>query len=190
VCTGRTRLDSTPATELGTIPSSYATVGPLFHVPRNPPLAKHAAPDSRGPVRSLRPVPCGQRKGTIMSIDRERQLEVLCRQLNESIMRAALCVKEIATIVQAEGDGGARLNATSNGRQPTGRVVGFGWSMAGSSKRIRRRQKRYGRLLYHQNRYGSRFEPVDLAYGRYVGPETDTPRREPSRSSPSGTWTT
>lgn len=52
-----------------------------------------------------------------MSIDRERQLEVLCRQLNESIMRAALCVNKIATIVQAMGDGGARLNATSNGRQ-------------------------------------------------------------------------
>lgn len=51
-----------------------------------------------------------------MAIDREHQLEALCRQLNESIMSAALCVKEITTVVQAIGANGAPVNATSNGR--------------------------------------------------------------------------
>jgi hypothetical protein len=51
-----------------------------------------------------------------MSTDRERQLEALCRQLNENLMGAALCVKEIITVVQALRESQLPTGATPNGR--------------------------------------------------------------------------
>lgn len=51
-----------------------------------------------------------------MAIDRERQLEALCRQLNENLMSAALCVKEIIDVVQTMRDGPSPTNVTPNGQ--------------------------------------------------------------------------
>lgn len=53
-----------------------------------------------------------------MTTDPASRLDVLCRQLTESIMGAALCAKEIATIVRDMRDGGA---PHVNGQQCGGR---------------------------------------------------------------------
>lgn len=55
-----------------------------------------------------------------MSIDQARRLETLCRQLNEIIMSAALCTKEVATIVRNMHDGDA---PGANGQHGGGRSV-------------------------------------------------------------------
>lgn len=52
-----------------------------------------------------------------MGNDRERQLEAMCRQLSESLMSAALCAKEIITIVQTMRDEAPPGSAGPNGRQ-------------------------------------------------------------------------
>lgn len=60
-----------------------------------------------------------------MTTDPASRLDVLCRQLTESIMGAALCAKEIATIVRDMHDGGApRVNGQqSGGRSSPGRPL-------------------------------------------------------------------
>lgn len=52
-----------------------------------------------------------------MTTDPDRSLDVLCRQLTESIMGAVLCAQEIATIVRETRYGDGRPCVTENGHQ-------------------------------------------------------------------------
>lgn len=52
-----------------------------------------------------------------MTTEPDRRLDVLCRQLTENIMGAALCAQEIATIVRETHYGDGRACVSENGRQ-------------------------------------------------------------------------
>lgn len=52
-----------------------------------------------------------------MTTESDRRLDVLCRQLTENIMGAALCAQEIAAILRDRQSGNGRSNATENGHQ-------------------------------------------------------------------------
>ncbi len=56
-----------------------------------------------------------------MITDPDHRLDVLCRQLTENLMGAALCAKEIATIVREMRDGGAPSAGSTNGQHRGGR---------------------------------------------------------------------
>jgi DNA-binding response OmpR family regulator len=51
-----------------------------------------------------------------MTTEPDRRLDVLCRQLTENIMGAALCAKEIAAIVREARHGSGRPRASDNGQ--------------------------------------------------------------------------
>lgn len=60
-----------------------------------------------------------------MTTDPATRLDVLCRQLTEHIMGAALCAKELSTIVREVHDGGFSRSAVNGQRR------GGGWSTPG-----------------------------------------------------------
>jgi DNA-binding response OmpR family regulator len=57
-----------------------------------------------------------------MTTDPDSRLDVLCRQLTENIMGAALCAQEIATIVRETHFGGGPPRVSENGHHPRERA--------------------------------------------------------------------
>lgn len=67
---------------------------------------------------------CGQTE-TAMPPEDDRKLNMLCRQLSESLMSAALCAKEISEIArtQTDDDSDGRPGANGNGHRRNGASI-------------------------------------------------------------------
>jgi DNA-binding response OmpR family regulator len=58
-----------------------------------------------------------------MTTELDRRMDVLCRQLTENIMGAALCAQELASIVREASGGDGRSSSRDNGHEHRAKVV-------------------------------------------------------------------